>query len=82
MPETTPQPDEYGRFRVTDKDTGHKRSIHAAELPHGNYTVLKADASDPLTGDALPPEFNAVKPLSSNTNSGQEADPKKEKANG
>lgn len=76
MPESTPTPDEYGRYRVTDKDTGHKRTIHAAELPHGNYTVLKADASDPLTGDPLPPEFNAVKPLSSATNSGQQADAK------
>jgi hypothetical protein len=75
-------PDEWGRVRVTDKDTGHKRSVHAAEVPHGNYTVLKADASDPMTGDALPPEFNAVKPLSSNTNSGQKADTEKEKVNG
>lgn len=57
MPDSTPQPDEFGRFRVTDKDTGHKRSIHATELPHGNYTVLKQPASDPLTGDALPPEY-------------------------
>jgi hypothetical protein len=82
MPEATPKPDDFGWIRVTDKDTGHKRSVQVSELPHGNYTVLKADASDPLTGDPLPPEFNAVKPLSGNTNSGQQADTEKEKANG
>lgn len=54
-------PDEFGRYRVTDKDTGHKRSIKASQLPHGNFTVLKQPASDPLTGEALPPEFNATK---------------------
>lgn len=72
MPEQTPQPDEFGRLRVTDKDTGHKRSIHAAELPHGNYTVLKQDASLP-NGDPVPTEFNAVEPA------GQSATTSKEK---
>ena len=62
--------------RVTDKDTGHKRSIPKSALPHGNYTVLKADAVDPVTGDVLPPEYGAIKPLSSQ--SGQQAEPKKE----
>lgn len=62
MPTDTPQPDAFGRLRVTDKDTGHKRSIPAGELPHGNYTVLKQDASAP-NGDPLPPEFNAVEPV-------------------
>ena len=79
MPETTPEPDEFGRYRVTDKDTGYKRSIPASELPHGSYTVLKQPASDPLTGDPLPVEFPD---LSSPTPSGQSADIKKEKADG
>lgn len=48
--------------RVTDKDTGHKRSVRESELPHGNYTVLKQDAVDPVTGVVLPPEFNTVEP--------------------
>ena len=73
MPESTPEPDEFGRYRVTDKDTGHKRSIFAAELPHGNYTVLKQPASD-IAGDALPPEFNTVEPT------GQTATTQKEKS--
>lgn len=62
--------------RVTDKDTGHKRTVRESDVPHGNYTVLKADAVDAV-GDPLPPEFNTVKPLSS-TNSGQTATDKKE----
>lgn len=57
MPEQ-PEPDEFGRFRVTDKDTGHKLSVTASQLPHGNFTVLKQPASDPLTGAALPPEHH------------------------
>lgn len=77
MPDNTPEPDEFGWIRVTDRDTGHKRSVRASEVAHGNYTVLKTDASDPLTGDPLPPEYDAVKPLSNV--SGQEADTKKEK---
>lgn len=47
--------------RVTDRDTGHKRSVLESEVPHGNYTVLKADAVD-HAGTVLPPEFNAVEP--------------------
>lgn len=62
--------------RVTDKDTGHKRSIPKSALPHGNYTALKADAVDPITGDVLPPEHGATKPLSSQ--SGQQAESPKE----
>lgn len=71
MPEQTPKPDEFGRLRVTDKDTGYKRSIPASALPHGNYTVLKQPASD-INGDPLPPEFPE------STTSGQQAEPKKE----
>lgn len=74
-PEVVPEPDEFGRYRVTDKDTGHVRSIHAAELPHGNYAVLEQPASDPLTGLALAAEFSTVE-----STSGQEADTKKEKS--
>lgn len=81
MPESTPEPDEFGRYRVTDKDTGHRLSIPASALPHGNFTVLKQPASD-VAGDALPPEHNATKPLSSTTTSGQSADTEKEKDNG
>jgi hypothetical protein len=74
-------PDEFGRLRVTDKDTGHQRSIKASQLPHGNFTVLKQAASDPLTGDALPPKHNAVKPTSAPTasTSGESAASPKEK---
>lgn len=75
-----PKPDAYGRFRVRDKDTGHSRTIHAEELPHGNYEVLKSPASD-VCGDPLPVEYAAapsspVEPI----HSGQQADPKKENA--
>ena len=63
--------------RVTDKDTGHRLSVRQSAVPHGNYTVLKADAVD-LAGDPLPPEYDAVKPLSSPT-TGQSADTPKEK---
>jgi len=81
MPDKTTEPDEFGRYRVTDRDTGHKSSIPASRLPHGNYAVLKQPASDPLTGDALAPEFDTLESLSSTTTSGQQADTKKEKAN-
>ena len=67
--------------RVTDLDSGHKLTIRRAALPHGNYRELKSDAVD-LSGDPLPVEHNAVEPLSSTTTSGQEAETKKEKANG
>ena len=50
--------------RVTDQDTGHKLSVLESEVPNGNYRVLQADAVNEL-GDPLPPEFGAVKPLSS-----------------
>lgn len=64
-----------GWVRVTDKDTGHKRSIRESQLAHGNYTVLKADAIDKVSGEPLPPEFNAVKPQ---TTDGQTATNQKE----
>lgn len=57
--------------RVTDKDTGHRLSVRESAVAHGNYNVLKSDAVDPLTGEPLPPEFNAT--------SGQTADTTKEK---
>lgn len=81
MPESTPEPDEFGRYRVTDKDTGHRLSIPASALPHGNFTVLKQPASAP-SGDPLPPEHGVLESLSSTTTSGQSAEPKKEKDNG
>lgn len=68
--------------RVTDRDTGTKRTVLRSELPHGNYTELKADAVEERTGLPLPPEHGAVKPLSSTTNSGPEAETKKEKSDG
>ncbi|MGZ5422636.1 MAG: hypothetical protein ACXWDF_10730 [Aeromicrobium sp.] len=64
--------------RVTDKDTGHKRTIRESQLAHGNYTVLKADAVDAV-GNPLPPEYGAVKPLSNNNTDGQTANDTKEK---
>lgn len=48
-------PDEFGRLRVRDRDTGHERTIQAAELPHGRYTVLNQRATD-RSGDPLPPK--------------------------
>lgn len=78
MPKS-PEPDEFGRLRVRDKDTGHVRSIPNHELPHGNYEVLKAAASD-LNGDPLPVVHAAApeSPVEPVTTSGQSADPKKE----
>lgn len=66
--------------RVLDKDTGHKSSVPLSELPHGNYEVLDEPAVNPLTLDPLPVELAAPKSLSSNTPSGQQAEPKKEKS--
>lgn len=84
MPEKTPEPepDEFGWLRVTDKDTGHRRSVRPEEVAHGNYAVLNVAASDPVTGYPLPVELNAVKPLSSTTTSGQSAETKKESTDG
>lgn len=56
-------------LRVTDLDTGHKISVLESEVANGNYRELKADAVNEL-GDPLPPEFNAVKP---STTQGQTA---------
>ena len=79
MPKQPIEPDEYGRLRVRDIDTGHERTIHAAELAHGNYTPLPEPASHPLTGDPLPAN---LKSLSGPTNRGQQADSKKENSDG
>lgn len=71
MPKNSP--DDYGRLRVRDKDTGHERTVHAEELPHGNYLVLAEPASD-LNGDALPPKVATQEsPVEPPTN-GQSAD--------
>lgn len=51
-----PDFDPSERVRVKDKDTGYVRTVHAGELPHGNYQVLKQDAVD-AGGVDLPPEF-------------------------
>jgi hypothetical protein len=72
-------PDEYGRLRVRDVDTGHERSIHATELPHGNYVLLDEPASHPLTGEALPPVH---KSLSGPTTPAKQADTEKENTDG
>ena len=79
MPKSTPEPDEFGRLRVRDEDTGHELSIPAAEFPHGNYAVLKESASD-INGDAIPPKHASPKSLSrsSTPNSGQQAGTVKE----
>lgn len=81
MPKT-PQPDEQGRLRVLDKDTGHQLSINAPSLPHGNYEVLEEAASDPISGEALPPVHGAAKktPVETTTN-GRQAE-NKEKHDG
>lgn len=79
MPAKTPQPDEFGRLRVRDEDTGHEFSINAVALPHGNYAVLNAPASD-AGGDALPVIHHES--LSSPSISGQSAESKKENDNG
>lgn len=46
-------------IRVTDLDTGHKLTIVASALPHGNYRELQAPAVN-IAGEPLPPEHNAV----------------------
>lgn len=70
-----PTPDEYGRLRVLDVDTGHEQTIHASALPHGNYEVLSKLASHPQSGEALPPVH---KSLSGPTTAAKQADSKKE----
>ncbi len=75
MPKT-PEPDEFGRFRVA-QDTGTKFSIQRAPLD--GEKVLDEPASD-VAGEALPPEY--PESLSSNPNSGRSADTEKEKSNG
>lgn len=73
----TPDPDEFNRLRVRDKDTGHEFSIHAEALPHGNFTVLNEDASD-AGGYPLPVKHHHKSAVETTT-SGQSADPSKEK---
>ena len=65
-------PNDY--VRVTDLDTGHKLSVRVSEVPNGNYRELEADAVD-VSGDPLPPEFNAVKVSAAD---GRQADNQKE----
>lgn len=77
MPSKHPEPDQFGRLRVRDEDTGHEYSINAVALAHGNYTVL-SEAASTLGGDPLPPVHKSL----SNTISGQSADTKKENDNG
>lgn len=69
--EDSPQPDEHGRYRVLDLDTGHKLTIHAAALPHGRFEVLDEPASTPA-GDPVATAHNEspVEP----TTSGQQAE--------
>lgn len=66
--------------RVTDTSTGHRLSVQRSQVVEGGpYRELKADAVD-SSGDPLPPEFDATKPLSSTTTEGQTAtDNSKEK---
>jgi hypothetical protein len=79
MPNKTPEPDEFGRYRV-ETDTGAKVSVSRAPLD--GEKVLDEPASD-VAGDALPVEYASTpRSLSSPTNSGQSADLKKEKADG
>lgn len=68
-----PVPDEYGRYRVRDEDTGHELTIHAAALPHGRFTVLNEPATDPLTGEPVPTVHKS--PVETTT-SGQQAETK------
>lgn len=68
--------------RVLDKDTGHKRSVPESELPHGNYAVIDEPAVHQNTGLPLPPVYGTPKSLSSKSNSGQLAEPKKENKHG
>lgn len=70
---TAPEPDEYGRYRVRDEDTGHELTIHAAALPHGKFTVLDELATDPFTGEPVPAIH---KPTVETTTSGQQAENK------
>lgn len=58
MSNNTPEPDEFGRYRVLDLDTGHKRSIAVSQLPHGNHKIVDEPASD-VAGDPYPVEYGA-----------------------
>lgn len=81
MSAAKPKPDEFGRIRARDKDTGHVRSVSELEFAvGGNYEVADGDASSP---NGLPVPADTSKPLSSKAtpNSGQKAE-NKEKDNG
>lgn len=71
-----PKPDQWGRLRVRDNDTNAERTVSGTPIPPGNYTVLSKPASNPITGDPLPPKFpeSPVEP----TATGQQADSTKE----
>lgn len=69
---SAPKPDEFGRYRV-QQDTGTKFSV--SRPPLKGEKVLDEPASD-VAGEALPPEY--PKSLSSSSNSGQQAETKKE----
>lgn len=72
-PTSAPDPDEYGRLRVRDEDTGHKLTINAPALPHGNYAVLNEPASSPA-GDPLPTIHQSS--VGTTNTSGQQAESK------
>lgn len=74
MPKT-PEPDDFGRYRV-ETDTGAKVSVNRAPL--AGEKVLDEDASD-IAGDALPVEYPDAK---STAPSGQQAGTDKENAHG
>lgn len=76
---TTPEPDEHGRLRVLDEDTGHRYSIPASRLHLGRYSVLDEPAST-AAGDPMPPVHAAggPGPVEPTTDTGQQAGTPKE----
>lgn len=59
--------DELDWVRVSDRDTGHRRSVRRIQVPHGNYEVLDEpaihdDPADSRYGDPLPPEYGVDTP--------------------
>lgn len=73
------EPDEFGRYRV-QTDTGAKISV--SREPLESEKVLEEPASD-VGGDALPVEYpEPTKSAAKNTNSGQQAETKKESTDG
>lgn len=51
-----PEKDPYDLIRVKDRDTGYHVTILRMNLPNGNYTELKQDATD-SSGRPLDPDF-------------------------